>query len=252
MNHQPREDTMQAFPTARTQARAAAMLYLLVIAAGVFAEMFVRGSLVVPAEPAATARNILASESLFRWGLIADNVMLVAYVAVTLLFYSLFRNAGVLLSRMAACLSLVGISVLAADGLTHLAALVLLEDTTLAASGTGPSLALDGLRLHGVGYVLANFFFGAYCVLVGHLAAKSGRVPRMVGYVLSLGGLAYLAGSMVTLGAPALAHAMPDLTAIGGLAELAFALWLLVRAVPERVQSTDPSASLAVRIGEIR
>ena len=239
---------MDASRSARRQARAAALLYLLVIAAGVFAEVVVRGALVVRHDPDATARNILASESLFRWGLVADNVMLVAYVAVTFLFYGLFRHAGVLLSRIAAGLSLVGISVLAADGLTHLAALLLLKDATLVASGFGATLALDVLRLHGAGYAVASVFFGTYCVLVGYLAAKSERVPRAIGYLLSLGGLAYLVGSTTTLGAPSLASAMPDLTSVGGLAELAFAVWLLVRAVPER-PTFAPSAERATRVG---
>jgi hypothetical protein len=56
----------------RTYARIAGSLYLIVIVAGAFAEIFVRQRLVVAHDAAATANNILAHEQLFRWGFAAD------------------------------------------------------------------------------------------------------------------------------------------------------------------------------------
>lgn len=46
--------------------RFAGFLYLLVIVFGIFALMYVRPALIVPGDAAATAKNIMASESLFR------------------------------------------------------------------------------------------------------------------------------------------------------------------------------------------
>jgi hypothetical protein len=59
---------------------------LLTIVAGVFAEVFVRGEIIVRDDPAATAANMLIHESLYRLGLAADLIMLLSYVVVTLLF----------------------------------------------------------------------------------------------------------------------------------------------------------------------
>lgn len=59
--------------------------YLLTIIMGVFAEVVVRGAVVVRDDAAATAMNILKHESLYRAGLAADLVMLLCYVVVTLL-----------------------------------------------------------------------------------------------------------------------------------------------------------------------
>lgn len=50
------------------QARIAGFLYLIIIAAGFFAEGYVRGSVIVSGDAAATAHNILASEQLYRLG----------------------------------------------------------------------------------------------------------------------------------------------------------------------------------------
>jgi hypothetical protein len=60
------ERTVTASP--QRYARICGVLYLYIIVAGMFAELFVRSKLVVSADAGATARNILANESLFRIG----------------------------------------------------------------------------------------------------------------------------------------------------------------------------------------
>ncbi|MBK9532275.1 MAG: DUF4386 family protein [Chitinophagaceae bacterium] len=50
-------------------ARIAGLLYLIVIATGLFAEVFVRQALKVSEDALATANNIQSSEMLFRLGL---------------------------------------------------------------------------------------------------------------------------------------------------------------------------------------
>ena len=57
-------------------ARVAGVAYLLVIVAGIFAEFVVRSRLIVHGDAAATAANITASESLFRFGVVGDGVEL--------------------------------------------------------------------------------------------------------------------------------------------------------------------------------
>ena len=72
-------------------AKIAGFLYLVIIIAGIFAEFFVRSSLIVAGDATATANNIAASEGLFRAGIAADMVMIMCDVAVALLFYVLFK-----------------------------------------------------------------------------------------------------------------------------------------------------------------
>jgi hypothetical protein len=63
------ERIAQASP--RLKARIAGFLYLIVIVGGIFAEMFVRGRLVVHRD-AATAHYILTHELLYRLGFAAE------------------------------------------------------------------------------------------------------------------------------------------------------------------------------------
>ncbi len=218
----------------RLAARIAGAFYLITIIMGVFAEVFVRGALVVREDAAATATSILAHEPLYRFGLAADLIMIASYVVVTLLFYVLFKPVGRSLSLLAAFFSLVGIAVLAVNSLNHIAPLVFLksphylsafEPTQLRA------LALMSLKMHGRGYSIGMVFFGIYCLLIGWLAFRSGFLPRILGVLMALGGLGFVTSSFAKFLVPALAARLPDISMLGGIAELALSLWLVVMGV---------------------
>jgi len=66
-------------------ARAAGFLYLIIIIAGGFAEAFVREGLTVSGNAVATAHNILASEQMYRYGFVADLVVLISGIFLTLI-----------------------------------------------------------------------------------------------------------------------------------------------------------------------
>lgn len=74
-------------------ARTAGVLYLIIIVFGIFSEVFIRFSLIVEGDASATAMNILASEGLFRFGFVADSIMLLSDVAIAILFYVLLNQS---------------------------------------------------------------------------------------------------------------------------------------------------------------
>jgi hypothetical protein len=218
----------------RLWARIVGAFYLITIIMGVFAEVFVRGALVVRDDAPATATNILAHESLYRSGLAADLIMLACYIAVTLLFYVLFKPVGRSLSLLAAFFSLVGIAVLAVNSLNHLAPLVFLGSAhNLSAFETTQlqALALMSLRMHARGYSISGVFFGIYMLLLGYLIFKSGFLPRILGVLMVIGGLSNVTDSFAIFLLPALAARLPDLGMLGGIAELSLCLWLMVMGV---------------------
>ncbi|MBI3650027.1 MAG: DUF4386 domain-containing protein [Acidobacteria bacterium] len=218
----------------RLGARIAGTFYLITIIMGVFAEVFVRGALVVRDDAAATATNILAHESLYRFGLAADLIMLACYIVVTLLFYGLFKPVGRSLSLLAAFFSLVGIAVLAVNSLNHLAPLVFLGSAHyLSAFETTQlqTLALMSLKMHTRGYSISSVFFGIYCLMIGYLAFRSGFLPRIVGALMAIGGVSFVTDSFVVFLLPALADRLPDLGMLGGIGELSLTLWLMMMGV---------------------
>src|SRR5258705_6503050 len=90
------------------KARFAGGLWVVCILFGLFAEAFVRGSLVVRGDPAATAANMLASEQLFRLGFVADLIGTGAYVGTTFLLYLLLKPVNRHVSLFACLLGLAG------------------------------------------------------------------------------------------------------------------------------------------------
>src|SRR5262252_8143878 len=72
-------------------ARVGGVLYLIIIAAGMFGELFARGPLIVSGNAVATAGHITAS--IFRWrsGIAGDIVMHMCDIGVMLVFYVLLR-----------------------------------------------------------------------------------------------------------------------------------------------------------------
>jgi hypothetical protein len=211
-------------------ARLGGWLYLLVIVTGLFAELFVRSNLIVSGDAAATAKNIMGSESLWRLGFASDLVGVAGYVAVTLILYVLLKPVNRNLSLLAAFFSLIGCAVLGTVTLGHLAPLFLLggaDYLKVFDSHQLQALALLSLKLHGYGYEVAMVFFGAYCFVLGYLIFRSGYFPRFLGVLLMVGSLGYFIDIYAAFLAPSLAVG-PIPGILGGVAELSLTLWLIV------------------------
>src|SRR6266699_2589205 len=75
----------------RRWARIAGVLYLINIVGGFFAIGYLPATLVVPGDAAATARNMLAHELLYRLGLVAHIIVVLTNIPMTLIFYDIFK-----------------------------------------------------------------------------------------------------------------------------------------------------------------
>ena len=213
----------------RPRARITGVVYLLYFLTAVFGEFLLRG-LVVDGDAAATATNILAHQSLFRLGLATGLIATACYIAVTALFYGLFKPVSRSLSLLGAFFSLVGCAILAFGSLFQLAPLVLL--------GGSPylnvfkveqlrALALMFLELNTQAGNICVVFFGVYCLLIGYLIFRSAFLPRILGGLMALAGLGWL----TFLSPPLASHLSPYNLVLGFLAELLLCLWLLVMGV---------------------
>jgi len=217
------------------RARLAGGSYAITIVCGVFAEAVARGSLIVPGDAAATARNILASQTLFRAGLVADLITVASYLVVTMLLYELLAPVSRRLSLLAAIFSLVGITTLSADSLAHIAALLLVQGPQYLAAFSSDQLAavaLFSLKLHTQGYEVSGVFFGTYCILLGWMIVRSTYLPQAIGVLMAIAGVAYLIDDLTSLLALWRGNVILDnLSVLGLLGEATLTVWLLVRGV---------------------
>lgn len=227
------ERIVEASP--RLKARTAGVLYLIIIVAAPFAEVFVRGRLVVYGDAAATAANIMAHEPLFRLAGAADLIAFVCDAAVALIFYELLRPVSRGLALLAAFFRLLHVAIVAVNTLNCFAPLVFLGSAhflTAFKPDQLQALALGALSLHGMGYNIGLVFFGFHCLLIGYLIFRSAFLPRILGGLMAIAGLCYLTNSFANLLSPAFAgHLFPYIMAPCGVAEISLCLWLLVRGV---------------------
>jgi hypothetical protein len=214
------------------QAKIGGFLYLIIMFAGFFAEGYVRGSVIISGDPAATAHNILASEQLYRLGGAAEFVTLFCDVVVALVLYNLLKPVNSSLALLAAFFRLVFTSIYAVLSLTHFAPLILLGGARYLNAFPAnqlQALAYFSLSLHSLGYNVSLVFFGIHCVIVGGLIATSNFLPRTIGVLLGIAGTCYLVNSLTNFISPSFASLLfPYLMLPGLLAEGSLALWLSV------------------------
>lgn len=211
----------------------AGLLYLVIYASGIFAELGVRSRLVDQGDPAATAANILDAPMLFRAGIAADIVLFLADVALAVVLYRLLAPVSRTLSMLAAGFRLAQAAVIGMNLLNMFQALRILDDAEYAAvfgADQREALAMLSLDAHRYGYLLALAFFGVSTIVVGALAWSSRRMPRLLGGLLVATGIGYLVDTAMFFMIPGYdGDASMIVLAPAFVAELWFALWLITR-----------------------
>ena len=219
--------------------RLAGLLYLVPMFLGPFSMMYVPQAIVVPGDAAATAAHLVASEGLFRAGMLSDAVIVLSELALTSVLYSLLRPAGRTLALTATFARLAMTVLQAANLVPQLAALQLITagDESLAAFDVvqRQALALFALSVHDAGMRVWEILFALHCALVGVLVFRSGLFPRAFGPLMGLAALGYALEGVGHVVAPhmgALFASVVGITALVG--EVPFVLWLVFRGVGAR------------------
>ncbi len=230
----PTEDRHLAQARAKVQAyaRIAAVLFLLSFIAGGFGEAYVPSKLIVSGNATATAENIRALDSLFRMGFAGYLIEAVCDIGLTLIFYVLLRPVRKDLALLAAFFGLVGTAVYAVAELFYFAASHIVGGAGYLKTFSPDqlnTLALLSLKLFGYGGGLFLVFYGMAWVLRGYLIFRSGYLPKFLGVLLTLGGLAFIARNFALVLAPAYASGSLLLLLFPG--GLSLAVWLIVRGI---------------------
>jgi len=207
-------------------ARAAAILYLLPFAP--FSLVYVPSRLVAPGNAAATARNIMASESLFRLGIVSGLLSQIAFLFVGLLLYQLLKPVNKNMALLMVTINLVGIPIVMLNEINQLVIPFLLGQAHLTGFTTDQLDALVSifLNLHSDGINIAGIFWGLWLFPMGYLVFKSGFLPRIIGLLLMIGCCGYLAQTFA-----AFLNVDLNIIVFTSWGELALALWLLIRGV---------------------
>ena len=204
----------------RIAARVAGFLYLATMAASVFAEFRIFSGLMV-ADAAATARNLIQNEPLFRLGVFLDIATFVGVVPLSVALFVVLRPVGRHLAVLALAWRLIEASIVGVVGVTALMA--------LQAAPFDPALMRLFLRAHGAGYSIGLISYSLGSTLFCALLFKSRYVPRLLSAWGVLAGLAMITCAAGFVLMPA-AVAPLRMTAYGlsGGFEVVLGVWLLL------------------------
>jgi len=216
-------------------ARIAGILLLLSLVAGGFGEVYVPSRLIVSSNATATAQNFQAFQSLFHMGFACYLIEAMCDIALSLVLYVLLRPVRKDIALLAAFFGLVGTAVFATSELFYLAPSLILGGAgylrTFAPDQLN-TLALLSLKLFTYGGAMFTVFYGVAWVLRGYLIFRSGYLPKFLGVLMTLGGLAFIVRNFLLILAPA--HAPGSLLLLMMPGGLLLPLWLLVRGVDVR------------------
>lgn len=115
----------------QTYTRIGGVLYLFIIVAALFGEIFVRGKIIVRGDAAATASNLLGSETLFRVGLAGEMLTCICDVALAMILYVLLKPVNRNLALLAAFNRVTFVAVYAVSKLFLIAGAVVLGATAI-------------------------------------------------------------------------------------------------------------------------
>lgn len=210
-------------------ARLAGSLYLCLVPLGIVSFVYVPLVVQVPGDPAATTRNILASEWLFRIGIVSH---LISQVVVVFLVFALYQLMRPVKANRAVVMSLLALLCVPISLLTEVYALGALHalGSSSDAAFTPVQLqaqAMQLLEMRRDGVLIAQVFWGLWMLPLAGLVFSSRFLPRWLSVPVLIAAAGYLVDSGAHLLLPGRA-AISQFTAAG---ELVLPLWLLIKGV---------------------
>ena len=218
-----------ADPSVRRASLTAGVGLMLMSVLAAFGNLMVVQGLVTPGDAAQTAKDIAASDGMFRFGVTSMYLVVVLDVVIAWALFRVFAPVNESISRLAAWFRLVyaGVFMVAISQLAGIPDLLASE---------GYSTAFPPQQLQAEALLKVDAFndiwyaglilFGAHLLIIGFLAYKSGYVPRVLGVLIVIAGVGYAFDSFVFVFSEGSPMSISMFTFLG---EFLLGLWLLIR-----------------------
>jgi len=234
---------MQSATEIRRAARRAGLLYLAAAIFGMVGLLYLRPRFLISGDAAATARNILADEQLYRAGILIDVVGQILFIVLVLALYRLFEDVDRNQARL--MVALIGTSIAAqfAGFALNAAPLMLLKGEEYLAAFTRPqleALAYASLSLNDRLVEVVMSLWGLWLFPFAVVTMKSGFLPKFLGVLLILTGVAYVLASATAIVFPSHLEALNKVASPLYFGELIVILWLaFIGTKPGQALSSD-------------
>jgi hypothetical protein len=228
--------TTEQITSLKRTARTTGLLMLVMAVLAGFGMMYVPNSLTVAGDATATADNILASEGLFRAGIVADAFVFLIEIVLVVLLYVLLKPVDKTLALVAAFARLAMTVVQGMNLLNYFFVLLLLGGPGyLAVFQTDQldALILLFLNAHEDMALIWGLFFGLHLLVLGYLVYRSGYLPKIVGGLLVLASVCYFTQSFGNILLPKYEELFATIGFLS-IIEVVFPLWLVIKGVNDQ------------------
>lgn len=213
--------------------RVAGAFYLVLVLTGIFSLLYVPSKLIVWSDSTATFNNIVAHETLFRFGIVAGVVAYISFLFLPLVLYKLLSpvNKEVAISMVALAVVSVPISLIninhKIEVLTFIGKANYLNVFQENQLRTQVMLSLEH---YNNGIESVSIFWGLWLLPFGYLVFKSGFLPKILGIFLMIGCFGYLINFLGGFLFPDYADlGIASFISIpGSIGEIGTCLWLLI------------------------
>lgn len=220
-------------------ARIAGLLYLGVVLTGIFSMMYVPSKLIVWDNATTTFNNIVASETLFRIGIIIYLLCYIFFLFLPLVLYKLLTPVNEIYTKIMVILAVISIPIAFLNIQNKLNVLSLINGENYLNVFSNEQLqaqVLLYLNQYDNGYLIASIFFGLWLFPFGYLVFKSGFLPKILGVFLMLGFVGYLVNFLGnSLLADYSSYGISSFVQIpASIGEIGICLWLLIVGIKEK------------------
>jgi type IV secretory pathway VirB3-like protein len=212
-------------------AHVAGLLYFLIVLTAPFSLLYVPNKLIVPGDATTTASRILASETLFRLGIVAELTGTIIFLLLVLALYRLLSGVNKTHAVLMAVLALMSIPITFLNVVNQLTALILLHGRdylSIFDKHQLDALAMLFLRRYNQGIIVNEIFWGLWLFPFGLLVMRSGFLPRILGILLIINSFVYPIVSLTSFLFPDYSSAVNRYAFIPETGELWIMLWLLI------------------------
>lgn len=204
-------------------ARFCGAIYAVVVVAGTFSLGWAPDRVFAGATPAEIAASAAANEGLLRQLIAAELLCYVAFLILALALYRLLAHGGKFAAALMAALVIASVAVACLNVSHHYTVLRAI------AGDASPDVIAAAQAQYGDGLRILKIFWGGWLIPFGWLVIRSGFLPRVIGGLLILGGLGYIADfTCQLLWADYAASGLAPILRAPRLTEILITVWLLV------------------------
>jgi hypothetical protein len=174
------------------------ILYVVMGIPAAFGIMYVPSKIIVQGNAAATATNILSNEFLFRSGIVSQFISNTMFILLVFALYRIFKQVSGNYAKLMVAFVLVQVPIGFLIETFDITSLLILKGEIMKAldSGQRQEMAMLFLAMHKYGMITVELFSGLWLIPFGQLVYKSRFIPRILGILLIIGGIAYIMESL--------------------------------------------------------